>query len=194
MPDNTREKGAETVLRDSDESFGWISIGLHWITAIAVIFLYFTGEELEELVRGPERSEVLLTHVSIGMIILIPVLYRMFWRMSSGSPERPPQNRVLELLATWIPILLLIAVFIAMISGVLVPWSVGNSLDVFDWFAIPSPLASSRPFHEFLEEVHDLSAHVILALFVLHILGTLKHVIFDRDNTLTRMLWVRGRD
>ena len=39
------------------------------------------GEELEELVRGPERSEALLTHVSIGMIILIPVLYRMFWRI-----------------------------------------------------------------------------------------------------------------
>lgn len=182
------------MLRDSDESFGWISIGLHWLTAISVIFLYLTGEELEELVRGPERSEALLTHVSIGMIILIPVLYRIFWRMSSGSPERPAQNRALELLATWIPILLLIAVFIAMISGVLVPWSVGNSLDVFDWFAIPSPLASSRPFHEFLEEVHALSSHAILALFVLHILGTLKHVIFDRDNTLTRMLWVGGRD
>jgi hypothetical protein len=42
--------------------------------------------------------------------------------------------------------------------------------------------------HEFLEEVHEVGAKVILAGFILHMAGMLKHLIIDRDGTLRRML------
>lgn len=182
------------MLRDRNQRYGWVSIGLHWFSAIAVIVLYLTGEELEELARGQERADMQFMHVSIGVIVLIPVLFRLYWRKVSDTPKPLPQNRFLELFASWIPILMLLAVFIVMISGVLVPWSVGRPLDVFGWFTIPSPLPSSRPFHVFLEDVHALAAHAILPLFVLHVLGTLKHMIINRDGTLMRMLWVKNQD
>ena len=37
----------------------------------------------------------------------------------------------------------------------------GNPLDVFG-MAIPSPIASSRGFHELMEEVHDVSGHLFI--------------------------------
>lgn len=179
------------MLKDADQRYGWISIALHWFSAIAIIYLYLTGEELEELARGPERTDVQLMHVSIGMIALLPVLYRLYWRWASDTPEPLGDNRILSLLATWVPVLMLLAVFVLMVTGVLIPWSVGNPLDVFDWFQIPSPLPSSRPFHQLLEEIHEFAAHAIVPLFLLHVLGALKHVVIDRDNTLTRMLWTK---
>ena len=50
----------------------------------------------------------------------------------------------------------LAVIVVAVITGYLLPWSQGNPLDVYG-VAIPSPIASSRGFHEFMEEVHDVS-------------------------------------
>ena len=52
---------------------------------------------------------------------------------------------------------------------------------------IPSPLGSSRGVHEFMEEVQDVSGHLFIPLLVLHILGTAKHAIVDKDGIARRM-------
>ena len=73
-----------------------------------------------------------------------------------------------------------------MITGYLLPWSQGNPLDILG-VAIPSPIASSRGFHELMEGVHDVSGHLFIPLLALHILGVAKHAIFDKSGIAFRM-------
>ena len=80
----------------------------------------------------------------------------------------------------------LAAIVVAVITGYLLPWSQGIPLDVFG-VAISSPIASSRGFHEFMEEVHDVSGHLFIPLLALHILGSARHAIVDKSGIARRM-------
>lgn len=46
-------------------------------------------------------------------------------------------------------------------------------------------------FFENIRRVHSLSANILFFLVVLHILGTLKHLMFHEDETIARMIWPR---
>ena len=67
-------------------------------------------------------------------------------------------------------------------------WSGGRAINVFGWFAIPSPLGEMPALHKGLEIVHALGAKVLLFALAVHILAALKHALLDRDGTLWRML------
>ena len=61
-------------------------------------------------------------------------------------------------------------------------------MQVFNWFAIPSPLLAMRNLHPLLEGTHTIAAYAIFPLVALHILGALKHALIDRDGVVRRML------
>ena len=86
--------------------------------------------------------------------------------------------------------LLMIAVLI--VTGPLAVWSTGQPLQVFDLLAIPSPFAARVDWlHEACEEVHGAATKLFWPLIGLHVAGAVKHLVYDRDRTLQRMLWVR---
>ena len=80
---------------------------------------------------------------------------------------------------------MLIAVVV--ISGYLLPWSLGDTLDVFG-VGIPSPMDASPALHEFLERLHDVAGHLFVPLLALHVAGAVKHAIFDRRGAAMRMV------
>jgi cytochrome b561 len=71
-------------------------------------------------------------------------------------------------------------------------WSYGNAIAVYDWFVIPSPLATSFAFAAFLHTVHAYSALVVFIGFLLHIGGVYKHTAFNQDGTLAKILFPSG--
>jgi cytochrome b561 len=64
----------------------------------------------------------------------------------------------------------------------------GQPIQLFSWFAIPSPLPAARSYGELIQRTHSLAAYAIIPLVGLHILGTPKHALIDRDGVLRRML------
>ena len=77
-------------------------------------------------------------------------------------------------------------------TGPLAVWSTGQPLQVFDVLAIPSPFAARVDWlHEACEEVHGAATKLFWPLIGLHVAGAVKHLVYDRDRTLQRMLWVR---
>ena len=83
---------------------------------------------------------------------------------------------------------LLAALLVLMVTGPLLVWGMGQPMQVFNWFAIPSPLSPSRQWHETTQTVHTIAAYAIFPLVGLHILGALKHALIDRDGVFRRML------
>jgi len=127
-------------------------------------------------------------HISIGMILLALVAARIVWRLTQGSQPKGNDSPALNLLAFVVQWGLIAAIVVLVVTGPLLNWSVGQPIHVFDWFSIPSPLAASHSLRRTIQEIHGTAANLLIPLVGLHVLGALKHVFFDRDGVMRRML------
>ncbi len=178
-------------MTDRATGYGWLSIVFHWVAAVLVVTMFVIGEQLEDLARRPERTETLALHVSIGVIAIVVLGARILWRLVQRGPGLPNQPRAIRLLSALVQWALLAAIAILILSGPVIQWSVGRSVDVFGLIGIPSMLPEMRTLHEVLEEVHEFASYALIPLLALHMLGALKHLIINRDGVFQRMLWVR---
>jgi cytochrome b561 len=178
---------------DTPSTYGWISIALHWITAILVIVLLFVGSSIST--TDPEqRSGTVLLHTSIAVLGYAFLWARIIWRFRVGHPgPLPGQKRVFVLIAKAVHYVTIGAMALMLCSGPLMVWSGGEAIGVLDWFAIPSPLAPHHALRDFLHTVHATCAGVIVTAIVLHLGGVYKHAAFDQDGTFGKML-VAGHD
>ena len=155
------------------------SITVHWLAAILVVALFLTHE-------GERGSTAYLLHVSGGAIAGLFLLWRVWRRVRRGSPRTPKQAALFNLAARLVHWGLLVALVVVVVSGYLLPWSLGRELDVFG-FGIPSPMAANRDVHALVERVHDVSGHLFIPLLALHVLGAVKHAVFDWRRAGLRM-------
>ncbi len=181
-------------LGDTATGYGWISIALHWLTAVVVVALLFIGSTIAGG-EAQERKAVVLLHTSIAVSAYAVLWYRVIWRFAKGHPAAlPKQPRVFFLLGKYVHFAMLAAMACMLVSGPLMVWSQGAAIGVFDWFAIPSPFAASYAAHDALHFVHRTAAMVIAVGFVLHLGGVYKHAAFDQDGTFGQMLIPAARD
>ncbi len=161
------------------DGYSILSIVVHWLAAIVVVALFFTHE-------GERGSTAYLFHVSGGAITGLFLLWRVWHRVRRGNTRPPKQAAVFNLAARLVHWGLLVAIVVVVVSGYLLPWSLGRELDVFG-FGIPSPMGANRDVHEFVERVHDVSGHLFIPLVALHVLGAIKHAAFDWRGAGRRM-------
>lgn len=157
-----------------------LSIVLHWFAAIIVVALFVTHE-------GERGSAAYVFHVSGGAIAGLILLWRVGYRMSRGMTDGPDQVFVLNAVRLIVLWGFLAAIVVVVISGYLLPWSLGRPLDLFGVIAIPSPMGSSPAFHKIMEEVHEIAGQVFPPLLALHVLAAAKHALINRDGVLGRM-------
>ncbi len=144
--------------------------------------------------RGPDRTALQALHVSIGAIAVLPILFRVFWRVREGFPAPLPGPRWQHLASRIVHWGLLVVLVGMAISGPLIDWTGrAGAVEVLGLFAIPSPIPASRGLHEAMEAIHATLARPFLLVFLaVHILAVLKHLVIDRDRTLARMVTGKG--
>ena len=172
-------------------SYGWLSIGLHWLAAIGIALLLVTGFRADFAGEAGDREARALLmgwHISLGATFALVFLARVASSYAQPRPTPPEQAPILKFLSSATHQLLLIAILIQVISGPLAIWSGGRAINVFDVLSIPSPFAArNEGVHEFAELMHAIGRWAIVGLLSLHILGALKHVMMD-ENSEFRML------
>jgi cytochrome b561 len=173
-------------------SYGWLSIALHWLAAIAVGVMLYTGLNAhfaEEAHNRDLHRAFMVQHVSFGASFALILLARVVASYAQPRPVKPPQASFLNLLATLTQQLMLIAILVQIITGPLLVWSGARAINVFSLFSIPSPFTErNRDLHEVLEVVHNIGRWTLEIVIPIHILGALKHAMLDRDGVLARML------
>ncbi len=176
---------------NTKDGYGWLSIGLHWLAAIAVFAMLatgFTADFAGDAGDRAGRAAAMGWHISIGASVALILLARVFAGYAQPRPTPPEQAPILKFLASATHQVLLIAILVQVISGPLAVWSGGRAINVFDLFSIPSPFAErNQGVHEAAELVHAIGRWTLVAAISLHILGALKHVMMDEDGTF-RML------
>lgn len=166
----------DSTLTDKPDSFGWISIIAHWITAAIVITLWFIGRsimEQESLAAIDARRNL---HVTIALGAWLLLLFRIYWRLRMRHPRARGQSLFIHRVARATHYAMLATVGVMMLSGPAMVFIPGEAV---------GKVALS---------IHATSASVLFALVLLHIGGTLKHIIFHEDDTIVRMLWPKKRE
>jgi len=180
--------------RDTRTGYGWLSIALHWLTAIAILTIWFIGSSIQnDLAAGSENSLRLHTSIAISAYVLLWI--RVLWRFKQGHPDAMPEQ-----VGFWYQIgkythyAILGAVAAMLISGPLMAWSRGMPIYVWDWFTIPGPYGANMAMFDILHTVHVWGSRVIIIGTVLHLGGVYKHAAFNQDGTFGKMLVAARED
>ncbi|WP_052029628.1 cytochrome b [Vibrio halioticoli] len=172
----------------TSEKLSFMTIVMHWLTGLSFVGVFIVGMILAEMERGPDKSFLMGYHKSIGALILIVAVLRVAWRLKEGKlPSLGTSPEWQEKIAHAVHGILMLATLIMPISGVVMSAAGGRAVDIFGWEII-----SKGDKIEWLQEIastmHHSAVNIIIAVFVLHVVGAIKHHVIDKDKTITRML------
>lgn len=166
------------------------SQSLHWITALVVIVAYAIGLGREALPKGDVRTALLSLHMSLGMLVMALTFVRITWRLTFARPleVRPRPVNPAEIAAKLAHLGLYASMLAIPMIGLLSAWLKGRLVSFFGLVLVPSPFALNPGFAKGLENAHELSGHLMMALAGLHAVAAIGHQFILRDGTLSRML------
>ena len=175
------------TLADPAGGYGWVSIVLHWATVAVLLPLWFVGYATSH----PGSQSVLKlihTHTTIAVCGYALLWLRVLWRFTLGYPAPLPRQRRWSVrLGKALHYLLLLAIAVMLVSGPIMAWTGGDAIHVFS-AAIPSPLPKLPRLSTWLLAVHRTTSRIIMLAILLHVCAVLKHVAFNHDGILGRML------
>ncbi len=179
--------------RDTRTGYGWVSIALHWLTAIIILTIWFIGSSISSDVENGSQATLRL-HTSIAISAYVLLWIRIVWRFKVGHPgPLPEQTGVFHSIGKYAHFVLLGAVAAMLLSGPLMVWSRGGEIYVWDWFTIPGPFDANMTLFTLTHTVHVWCSRIIIVLTLLHLGGVYKHAAFNQDGTFGKML-VAARD
>ena len=175
--------------RNEDERYGFYSRMLHWTTAILFLSLFPLGMFASMIPEGAWfRNYYYVIHKSIGVLVFILLLVRLFWNRQSKRPEldsslKPAERRW----AHRVHITLYVMLLAMPITGFMMT-SYHGFPTYFFGLEFEPPVAKSDvyiiwgTFHKYL------FPYVLYIVLGAHILGALKHHFIDKHTTALRRM------
>lgn len=169
-------------LRSEKDRYGGIAVGIHWVTALAIVLLLASGLAAANW-SGPVPVNLIRIHVVLGISVVVLTILRIIWWLAVDT--RPvgiggvPRWQALAARAVHVLLYLIVLVMGASGLGLLV---LSNALPALIGDA---PLPDFALFPPLL--VHSLAAKVLIGLAVLHVAAALFHQFVRRDRLLARM-------
>lgn len=178
------------MIKDSSSGYGLITIVLHWISALMIIFLFGLGYYMVGLGyydpwyhRGPAL------HISVGLMLLVLTVMRLLWRMVNPKPvPLASYSRTTRWLSAVMKYLLYFLIIVLIISGYLITTADGRAASMFGWVNFPVVIRLDAQGVDVAGKIHELFAWGVILLAALHALAALAHHFIFRDKTLVRML------
>lgn len=179
--------------------YGAVARSLHWATALLILSaiglgLYAEGLPYDTSEALAAKAQVFSLHKTIGVAAFFIAAIRILWALSQPRPAPVHPDRKLETLAAeWVHWMLYASMLLMPLSG----WIHHAAVDGFA--PILWPFGQNLPFVPKSEGVaqvagilHVVFSKLLIASVLLHVVGALKHAVWDRDGTLARM--VTGRE
>ncbi len=164
---------------------------MHWAIFALVLLAYVFINLFELFPKGSAtRANVLASHFTAGLAVLLLVLPRLLLRLRNGRPPiTPPPPRWTELLGNVTHVALYLFLLVQPILGIITLQVGGKAVTLFGVTLLPSFVGvANRVLSHQLEDIHGTIGTVFYYVIGLHILAALWHHVGRRDDTLKRML------
>ncbi len=177
------------AIRNNSQTWGSLSIGLHWLTFILILSLAMVGLIMTDLPNSPLKIQVYALHKSFGLTVLGLTIIRLVWRLFSITPKITINIPAWQnLIAKLTHGLLYLLLFAMPISGWLYNSAAGFPLKYFGLFKLPKLSGYDPDLKQLAGDAHGTFFYILALLMLIHTGAALKHHYLDKDNTLTRML------
>ncbi len=171
------------------QRYSTVAIVLHWLIALALAGEIALGFAMPKDASGFALYQL---HKSIGITILLLSLVRLGWRLT----HRPPA----QLEGGWegkLASLVHVLFYVVMIATPLAGWALVSTdpinVPTVLFGVVPLPhLPLDAGINDFAHEAHEILAFVAIGLFVLHVVGALRHHFLLKDGLLARMSFDKG--
>jgi cytochrome b561 len=161
---------------------------LHWLMAIGILAMLFIGVGMVSTI-GREYVPLLVTHKTLGIVILVLALVRLVVRFLSGAPPLPADLPEPMKLAAHLSH---IGLYALMIGMPLIGWAMLSAaaypIVLFGGVNLPPILPQSDTLHALLWSAHYYLAFAFFALVLMHLAAALFHGLVRRDGVLETML------
>lgn len=162
---------------------------LHWLMALAFIFMWSSGIIMTDLEWGVLKNTLYISHKSTGIVLIAAALLRLVVRYSTDIPDLPRSiSGLAQSLARIVQALMYVLMFVVPITGWLMSDIGGHPVKFYDQFLIPTVFDKDPGLAKDLNDIHTFFAFAFLTLAGLHLAGFLKHLIFDKKNLIKRMI------
>lgn len=178
---------------DTPQKFSPLTIALHWVIALTIVAMLGIGFYMSMFEFYPLYD----WHKSVGVVIFVVILLRVWWRVKNGWPVPvriyPAFEQRLARASHWV---LIVATVLMPVSGILYSAMGGWGIKVFGWVMVTgnkNPVTGkTEAIHAGLAQLghtaHEWLGYLLVGTIILHIAGALKHHLVDKDRTLLRML------
>jgi cytochrome b561 len=187
---SSASSGREAAYSPGARHFHWWTVALVAIQVPLGVYMAYRGE----VTNFDALTNALYSwHKTLGLVILLLVIARLFYRFTHGAPGDEPTLQWWEKAAShathWSLYLLLILVPIMGWLGI----SYYGARDVFGLFSIPPLAAPDQSAAERVLMLHRYLAFLTVALVAMHVGAALFHYLVRKDGVLARMLPQAGR-
>jgi len=173
-------------------SYTKVAVTMHWLIAFLIFLNVGLGFFMETFPKkAPGHDEVLFYHASVGSLIFMLAVFRLFWRSTHTPPALPAhipswQQKTAHTLH-WILYSLMLLV---PLTGYLHRMAGGHPVSFFGIGFLPVLIGKDEPLRLLTDTLHVSLVWVLCILVVGHLGAALKHRLIDRDGVIQRMLRV----
>jgi len=163
---------------------------LHWLVAGLVAGIVALGWAVPAAPANTRTSDLLLLwHRSVGLVILLAMLFRLLWRWRHRPPPLPLSVPPLAAALAWATHRSLDALLIAMpLAGYVNAAAAGHAVSLFGLVSLPPLLPENLRLSQASIAVHLAGQYLFYFFVLLHIAGALYHAIARGDGVFERML------
>jgi len=169
-------------------AYGTVAKSLHWLMFCLLLAQFVIAFIMPEIKRGVVPETFISLHMSFGILILLVIVLRMFWRL--GHPV--PQLDSIPPLQQWAARSMHRIFYILLVVLPIMGWAAASARDwqvsLFGIVTLPQLLPAKAPLGHLIGDVHGVLSWTLLALIGLHAAIALYHHFIMRDRVLQRML------
>jgi cytochrome b561 len=171
-----------------------VAKSFHWVLAVLILGQLILGQVAERARLSPLKLDLFVWHKSIGVTILLLVIFRFAWRLTHPPPVAPTGTPAWETKLARIGHTLL---YILMFAVPLTGWWISDTswipFKAFWLIPVPDLMPANRELSELAAGVHGGLTKLLLLVVLIHIAAALRHHFLLHNEILNRMLPGRGR-
>lgn len=162
---------------------------LHWLVAFLVLGMLPVGLLMvQEGLSRPFQNALFLMHKNTGVIVMLLVAARIFYRWRNPPPPLPNnlplwQKRV----SAWTHGVLYGLIVLMPVSGYVRVRTGGFPIEILDAIGIGTLLPKSDAIANAAKSLHYLGAWALAVVVGLHVAAALQHALIKRDGIFQRM-------